>query len=125
MDRKKNLAILEDDPAILEIFKRVLRNDAEVYTCGSVADFENILSKTEMDLFVIDLALGDKKDGLQVIQELRASDKYKSTPIIVVTAHAFHSDENNAVAAGANRFLRKPVENIVLLHTVKDLLSLE
>jgi putative two-component system response regulator len=115
--------ILEDDSIILEIFTRVMRPELNVFPCRTLDEYEAALNKTKFDIFIIDLALGSKKDGIQIIRELRQMESYKSTPIVVVTAHAFHSDENEAMNAGATKFLRKPVENIVLLNTITSLLN--
>ncbi|MEW6702946.1 MAG: response regulator, partial [Bacteroidota bacterium] len=61
--------------------------------------------------FLIDLSLRGDKDGIYLIKELRRTEKYANTPIVVVTANALKRDEETAINAGATTFIRKPVEN--------------
>ena len=123
MDRISNVLIIEDEEIVLEIFYRILNKHYNVFKCKTVSEFEKYKNENAISLFVIDLSLGSEKDGIQLIKELRASSQYSKTPIIVVTAHAFNQDERDALKAGATKFLRKPVENDLLVLTAKELLG--
>ena len=123
MENRSNVLIVEDEEIVLEIFTRILGKHYNVFSCTTVTEFEQYKTENEISLFVIDLSLGDEKDGIQLIKELRDSSRYANSPVVVVTAHAFNQDERTAMKAGANKFLRKPVENDLLLMTVKELLE--
>lgn len=123
MKTKYRILIVDDEKLILEIFHRVLERDFEIVVCRTDIEFEEKLGNGNYDLFIIDLSLGGGKDGIQLIKDLRQTEKYKKSPILVVTAHAFQRDERASIDAGATRFLRKPVENDLLLETVKELLD--
>lgn len=123
MNRQKNILIMEDDRTILDIFTRVLKKNLNVVPCNNLTEYEAALSVMDFDIFMIDLSLGGQKDGIYLIKELRKNEKYKSTPILVVTAHVLHSDEIVVIGAGATKFLRKPIENNSLLNAVMELLK--
>ena len=123
MGKVTNVLIIEDEEIVLEIFYRILSKIYNVFKCKTVSEFETYKNENPISLFVIDLSLGSDKDGIQLIKELRASSQYAKTPIIVVTAHAFNQDERTALKAGATKFLRKPVENDLLVLTAKELLE--
>ena len=123
MGKVTNVLIIEDEEIVLEIFYRILSKIYNVFKCTTVSEFETYKNENLISLFVIDLSLGSDKDGIQLIKELRASSQYAKTPIIVVTAHAFNQDERTALKAGATKFLRKPVENDLLVLTAKELLE--
>ena len=57
------------------------------------------------------------------IRKLSRSDA-KSIPILALTANAFDEDKKDALAAGMNGHIGKPIEMDVLLHKVKKLLHL-
>jgi|GEM_PF-3782456 len=62
-------------------------------------------------------------DGLQAIQSIRASeDEYlKQVPIIAITALAMPGDEQLCMAAGANRYVSKPVPLGKMLQLIEEL----
>ena len=116
------ILIVEDDEIILDIFSRIFKREFNVVSCPTVESFYQALHKFKVDLFVMDMALGDKKNGLDLIKELRDSVEYKTTPIVEVSAHAYIRDERIALTAGADKYIRKPIENKYLVNEVKRIL---
>lgn len=125
MNRTKNtLLIIEDDEFILDIYTRIFRKEFVVFATHKVDEFFTYYEEKDIDCFIIDLSLGLQKNGIDLINDLRKNEKYRLTPIIVVTAHAFSRDERLAIESGATRFMRKPVENKKLIEEVKTLLNI-
>lgn len=121
MDTKPKLLIVEDDELNRMVYQGVLSKNFDLVICKNDVEFINELQKgIPFNAFLIDLSLKGKKDGIQLIQELREIDKYKTVPVIVITAHAYKRDEETAIAAGANKFLRKPVDNKSLLKELME-----
>lgn len=112
---KKKLLIIEDEQMIIDIFSIVLKKHFQIFTAKTLEEFEQEITKSVYDVFIVDISLRSYKDGIQIIKELREMPSYKSSPIIVVTAHAFKRDEQNAIEAGATLYLQKPIENETLL----------
>lgn len=68
------------------------------------------LFKTESpkpDLIILDLNLM-LVDGRQILQELRSSPVYRTTPVIILTTSKNQSDIEEAYSGGANAYLSKP-----------------
>jgi len=63
--------------------------------------------RTHPDLIVLDLMLPGQS-GLDVLRELRRAREFAGTPVIVISAWS-HSDEE-AIDAGADRFVAKPFD---------------
>ncbi|HKI53128.1 MAG TPA: ATP-binding protein [Anaerolineales bacterium] len=63
-------------------------------------------------------------DGLEAIRRLRAMPRFKSTPIIALTALAMPGDRERCLEAGANEYMSKPVSLKSLVKTINDLLQL-
>ena len=122
--KEYTILLVEDDEIILDIFSRIFRKEFNVISCRNVESFYAATRNSQkVDLFILDMALGSEKNGLDLIKELRESDMYVSTPIVVVSAHAFIKDERLALSAGANKYIRKPIENKYLVEEVKKILS--
>jgi len=120
MADKAKLLMIDDDELTLRIFTLILNKLFDVTSCKLGDEFLNLLEKKEYDVFLVDLSLRGNIDGIQLIKKLRISDKYKNHPIVVVTANAFKKDEETAMAAGASKFLRKPIENEALLQELSE-----
>ncbi len=117
------ILLIEDDEMTLDIFRRILSKEYNFFYTNNVNEFYQLTTENKIDLFLIDLSLGLQKSGLTLIKELRASEKYSDTPIIVVTAHAFSKDERITLEAGANKFLRKPIETSKLLREINNIVQ--
>lgn len=122
-NHKHTILIVEDDEIILDIFTRIFKKEFEVISCGNVESFYHSIKNARVDIFLLDMALGAEKNGLDLIAELRNSHEYKNTPIVVVSAHAYIKDERLALAAGADKYIRKPTENNYLVAEVKKILQ--
>jgi len=61
-------------------------------------------------------------DGLEAMHRLRENPRFKSTPIIALTALAMPGDRERCLEAGANEYMSKPVGLKKLLQTINDFL---
>jgi two-component system phosphate regulon response regulator PhoB len=73
------------------------------------------------DVVLLDIMLPGMS-GLDVCRELRAGEKTRDVPIIMITARAEESDQIEGFARGADDYVPKPFSNKVLLQRVKALL---
>lgn len=77
-----------------------------VHTVGTTD--EGWRQASEADVIVTGIRVHGSFDGLELIDRLRHAESTKDTPIIVVSACAFGTDQQHASAAGCNVFLSKP-----------------
>ena len=58
-----------------------------------------------------------KMDGFEVLERMRASEKLKSVPVIMITSRSGEKHRLRAVQAGANAYLTKPYleEDLLML----------
>jgi two-component system, OmpR family, response regulator len=101
--------IVEDDPTMVLLVRQLLEDDGYVVDEAGTAEQARatLADAPEHDAMVVDLMLPDGH-GLALIEELRRAGR--STPVIVLTG----SDETGATVraldAGADDYLRKPVD---------------
>ena len=78
------------------------------------------MSKSENpDLILMDLSL-PVMDGWEATSTIKADEKTKSIPIIVLTAHAMAGDREKALDAGADEYDTKPIDFKRLLGKIKE-----
>jgi two-component system phosphate regulon response regulator PhoB len=73
------------------------------------------------DLVLLDIMLPGL-DGLSICRELRAGERTRDLPIIMITAKAEEADQMVGYHMGADDYVTKPFSNKVLLAKVKALL---
>lgn len=117
--RPARVLLVEDNEADVRLTREALREAGEEVRLSTVADGEQALAYlrrqdgfTEVprpDLVLLDLNL-PRKNGLEVLKELRADPALASIPVIMLTSSSARGDVDAAYAAGANAFVVKPHE---------------
>lgn len=74
------------------------------------------------DLVVSDVNMPNM-DGISLVKELRATDTYKFTPILLLTTESAAEKKAEGKAAGATGWIVKPFSPDQLLATVKKVLG--
>lgn len=74
-----------------------------------------------IDLVVTDLSM-PKMDGLTLMRHIRADERYKQLPIVVLTASGYERDLVRAGTSGANACLTKPIDSQELVSLVSQLI---
>lgn len=76
------------------------------------------LAKDDFDLIICDIMM-PKKDGWDVIKEVRANPRTKDIPIIVLTAKNEDTDMFKGYEIGASYYMTKPFTKGQLLYGLK------
>src|ERR671931_1292749 len=72
------------------------------------------------DVVLLDLKL-PKVDGLEVLRRIRASDRTRLLPVVMLTSSAEEQDLVQSYSLGANSYVRKPVSFTEFVDTARDL----
>ncbi|MCP4298294.1 MAG: response regulator, partial [Proteobacteria bacterium] len=72
------------------------------------------------DVILLDLRL-PKVDGVEVLTAIKADEKYELIPVVVLTTSSDESDLTQAMELGADNYLVKPLNALVLNKILKDL----
>ena len=106
-----DVLIVDDSAAIRKILQRVLRQTdipiGEVIEAGDGVEALKALSNRPVNLILSDINMPNM-DGLQLLTELKASEKWKSVPIVMVTTEGGQAKVIEAVQLGAAGYVRKP-----------------
>ena len=82
----------------------------------------DILDDFEPDVIILDIMM-PVKDGIETCKEIRTMEKYKDTPIILLTAKSGVEDIEVGLQAGANEYITKPFSPKTLVEKVNNFLS--
>ncbi len=102
---KKKILIVEDDPMLIEIYKKKFSEDEdfEVFTAGSGVETRKIAAKEEPDLILLDLVLPEE-DGFDVLKKIKNKGELSETKIIVFSNLSQEEEKHKAKKLGADDF---------------------
>ena len=122
--------LVEDSPGDVRLTREAFK-DAKVHINLHVASdgFEAMeflrregkhANGTRPDLILLDLNL-PKKDGREVLQEIKGSPTLKSIPVVILTTSASETDIHGSYQHYANCYITKPVDLEGFLKVVKSI----
>jgi two-component system response regulator len=124
-----SILLVEDNPDDEALTLRALRranvsNDIVVARDGAEAlDWllgDDAASRGLPQVVLLDLKL-PKVDGLEVLRRLRADDRTKILPVVILTSSNEEQDRITGYQLGANSYVRKPVDFAQFAEAVRQL----
>jgi PAS domain S-box-containing protein len=124
------ILVVDDEADMRELMLAVLeRYGAEVSVAASAAEALELLDRVSPDVLISDIGMPDV-DGLLLMRQIRSrssgrdiSAGSKDRPLaIALTAYATEADQRQALAAGFQRHLAKPIEPEIL---VREIIALQ
>jgi two-component system, chemotaxis family, response regulator Rcp1 len=115
MNRVKTVLLVEDSPGDVRLTQEAFREfasgvDLHVAIDGAEAIcFLRRRGTPRPDLILLDLNL-PKKDGRQVLAEIKQDDDLKTIPTVILTTSDAEADVEAVYQLRANCYLTKPVE---------------
>ncbi len=117
------LLAVEDNAETRLLLKHLLQKDFDVTVAASVREAMAAANENVFDLFLLDINLGERLSGMDLLKLLRNLPEAAATPAIAVTAYTRPGDQDQFLSAGFTRYLAKPFSRKDLLHTVHTTLS--
>ncbi len=103
----KKILFVEDEPTLQKAVGEILTQEG--FRVFSALDGEKgleLIKKENPDLVLLDLIL-PKKDGFEVLKEIKENEKLKDMPVIVLTNLEGIGDVEKALSLGATTYLIK------------------
>ena len=130
---QKPILLVEDNPDDVELTLRALKKNNilnEVMVAKDGAEALDYLFGTGVyagrdlsvmpQVILLDLQL-PKVDGLEVLKRLRADERTKLLPVVILTSSREEKDLINGYKLGANSYIRKPVDFDQFAYAVRQL----
>jgi len=123
---EKLIMLIEDNPNDVDLTLRALKKSNILNKVVVARDGEEAITMLLGDnriipqVILLDFRL-PKIDGLEVLQRIRADERTKLLPVVILTTSKEEADIINGYKLGANSYVRKPVDFIQFSEAVKNL----
>jgi two-component system response regulator len=105
--------IIDDSPYDIELTTLALEATGREISVLSATDAESALAMLRNGHGLPALILLDLKmpgmGGIEVLHKIRVDDRLRDIPVVVVTSSCLKADRTEAIAAGANDYIQKPL----------------
>jgi putative two-component system response regulator len=122
---RKRILIADDDPGV-QVLLSVYCEDSGYEAIGA-SDGAEALQKAEQaqpDLVLLDANM-PHMDGFEATRMLKANDRTRHIPVIILTGLKSREDRIRGIAAGANDFLTKPIDQEELMMRIRNHLQIK
>ncbi len=131
--KEKTILLVEDNPDDVKLTLRALDKGRVANTVDVVADGVEALdylfatgrfagrdTSKMPQVILLDLKM-PRMDGLEVLKRIRADEKTRLLPVVVLTTSNEEKDKVDSYKLGANSYIRKPVDFGQFVEAVKQL----
>ncbi|MGZ3725786.1 MAG: sigma-54-dependent transcriptional regulator [Pseudobdellovibrio sp.] len=115
------ILIVDDEQGLRNSLNEFLKESFETFTAENGVKALEILNSKSIDIVLSDLKM-PQLNGLELLQKVRESSP--QTSFILMTAHGSIDGAVQAIQAGADDYISKPVEFTELLHRIEKLTEL-
>ncbi len=117
------LLLVDDEPGLREAVQAYLEDsDFSVEVASNARDGWELLQQHNPDLVISDIMM-PQVDGYQFLKQVREDPRYKSLPVVFLTAKGMTSDRIQGYQAGCDAYLSKPFDPDELVAIVTNLLA--
>lgn len=128
--RPIDILLVEDNPGDVRLMREALRDGKLLNQLSTVSDGEQALAflrkqgnyakVSRPDLILLDLNL-PRKDGREVLGEIKADPDLRSIPVVIVTSSQAEEDILKSYNTYANCYVTKPVDLEKFVAVVRSL----
>ena len=122
------ILIVDDSRIMRNIIKNTLMKNKKIHfellEADNGVDAYKILETDDIDILLVDWNM-PQLNGLDLVKKLRSHNKYVKLPIIMITSEAAKYNVIEAVKAGVNDYLIKPIGDLALLRKIELIAQLK
>ena len=116
--------VVDDSLTMRKVTSRVLeRHNFEVVVARDGVEALEQLEERVPDLMLLDIEM-PRMDGYELATAMRADERYKAVPIVMITSRSGDKHRQRAFEIGVQRYLGKPYQELDLMRNVYDLLGI-
>jgi len=122
---QSSILVVDDEPFnfdVVELYLRGLDYDLHYAASGKMAI--DSLDSYLPDIILLDIMMPEM-DGIEVCKRIKSMSKWRTVPIIVVTALSGKDDLARCLEAGADDFIGKPVNRVELRARINSMLRIK
>ncbi|WP_028544457.1 response regulator transcription factor [Paenibacillus taiwanensis] len=114
---RETILLVDDEKEIIELIQIYLKNEGyHLLQASNGEEALSLLQNNRVDLIILDVMM-PKMDGIQACMKIREEN---NTPIIMLSAKSQDMDKITGLSIGADDYVTKPFNPLVLLARVKS-----
>ena len=119
----KKILVIDDAEDARLLARKILEVDGATVTAlesieAGIEALKKLDEKPDTDIVLMDIMMPEM-DGYDTMRAIRKIDRFKTLPIITLTAKAMKGDRDKCIAAGASDYITKPVDVAQLLSLMR------
>jgi len=115
-----SILIVDDEFAVRESFRMLLKDYYDIYTAPDGAEALNILKQRKFHLITLDLNMPNLS-GIETLREIRKIDA--EVPIIILTGYGTKQDLKDALLYGVRDIISKPFNTSKIIDLIDGILG--
>lgn len=120
---EQKILLVDDEPGIRESVQAYLEDEAlQVQVASNATEAWDLIQEQTPDLVISDIMM-PKVSGYEFLQKLREDPRFRSLPVVFLTARGMTTDRIQGYQAGCDAYLPKPFDPEELEAIVKNLLE--
>jgi CheY-like chemotaxis protein len=118
--RGRKVLVVDDDARNIFALTSLLENhEMEVVSATNGRQAIDLIQRTpDIDVVLMDIMMPDM-DGYETMREIRSEARFRTLPILALTAKAMKGDREKCLDAGASDYIAKPVNTDQLLSLMR------
>lgn len=118
-----DVLIVDDEPDNIGVIEIVFNfHGVRFRAASSGQECLELMAESIPTLILADIQM-PMMSGYELLAHIRANENWQSIPVIAVTAHAMSGDQSQALDAGFDGYIPKPVEAMRLVDQIQTILN--
>jgi len=120
---KLTVLVIDDDPVILELLR--VNFEIEGFDVICATDGEEGLKRAQAeqpDIVISDIMM-PRRDGLQLLDDLKSDPRTEGLPVILLSAKAQRSEVQHGLDMGADDYITKPFDPLELIDRLNAVMT--
>ena len=123
--REKRILLVEDNKINQLVVQEMLKpTRARVFVADNGEAGLALLEQNTVDVVLMDIQM-PQMDGCEATRRLRAQERWRTLPVIALTANVMAKDIDQYLALGMNAHIGKPVNTTLLLEVLSEFLDVQ
>ena len=122
---KLRVLALEDNAESRLLLRHLLRKEFDAVIVAGADETLAVAAEHAFDVMLLDINLGEKRTGVDVLQALRTLPGYADVPALACTAYALPGDRERFLEAGFAKYVSKPFVKAELIEALHNAVRAE
>ncbi|GIV59229.1 response regulator [Rhodocaloribacter litoris] len=120
---RPHILIVEDNLDTIKLLDYQLRAYFQITLAMRIDEALQLADRHRFDLFLLDINLGERRTGIDLLERLRQHAEHRNTPAIALTAYALPGDRERFLEEGFEAYVSKPFLRDDLINTIRHVLA--